>query len=620
MVHQGAKPYRAIKFACQLHVNGVRDRFLKLLFRSYFADYPMKASQFLVSTLRDAPADAEVISHKLMMRAGLIKKLGVGIFSYMPMGLRVIRKVEAIVREEMNRAGCIELTMPVVQPAELWQETRRFEKMGPELLRFKDRHDRDYVLQPTSEEVITDIARQEFRSYKQLPKNLYQIQTKFRDERRPRFGLMRGREFTMKDAYSFDRDPLSAKASYQVMSDAYRRIFDRFGLRYRAVAADSGAIGGDLSEEFQVIAATGEDAIVYCPGSDYAANLEKAEALVPTTPRGAATHVLAKTATPGKSTCADVAALLGVPLATTVKSLVLATDALNDKGETVNTQVWLLLLRGDHDMNEVKVGKLPGLANFRFATVPEIEAHFGCKPGYLGPLNLTLPVNVVADRDVAVMANWICGANAPDFHLTGVNWARDLSEPALVADLRNVVEGDLSPDGKGVLAIERGIEIGHIFYLGTKYSQAMNATFLNTYGKPQPFEMGCYGIGITRLPAAAIEQNHDDKGIIWPDAIAPFTVVICPIGPDRSPDVKAAAEALYADLLALGRDVLLDDRGERPGARVADWELIGVPHRITVGDKGLKDGQVEYQHRRDSVASKVALGDVVAMVQAKLAA
>ena len=580
----------------------------------------MRASRFFISTIKEAPNDAEVASHKLMIRAGMIKRAAAGSYSYMPLGLRVIRKIEAIIREEMNRAGAIELLMPVVQPAELWQETGRFEKMGPELMRVKDRHDRDFIIQPTSEEVVTDIARQELRSYRQLPRNFYHIQTKFRDERRPRFGLMRGREFTMKDAYSFDRDDAAAEKSYDLMFEAYKRIFDRFGLTYRAVAADTGAIGGSRSHEFQVIADTGEDAIVFCPRSDYAANIELAEALPLLSARAAPARTMQKTPTPGKANCADVAALLGEPLERTVKSLVLATDALNDKGETVNTQVWLLLLRGDHDMNEVKVGKLPGLANFRFATVPEIEAHFGCKPGYLGPLNLTLPVNVVADRDVAVMANWICGANAPDFHLTGVNWARDLSEPALVADLRNVVEGDLSPDGKGVLAIERGIEIGHIFYLGTKYSQAMNATFLNTDGKPQPFEMGCYGIGITRLPAAAIEQNYDDKGIIWPDAIAPFTVVICPIGPDRSPDVKAAAEALYADLLALGIDVLLDDRGERPGAMFADWELIGVPHRITVGDKGLKDGQVEYQHRRDSVASKVALGDVVAMVQAKLAA
>ena len=581
----------------------------------------MKASQFFISTLKEAPADAEVVSHQLMTRAGLIKKLGAGIYSYMPMGLRVVRKVEAIVREEMNRAGAVELTVPVVQPAELWQETGRFDKMGPEMMRIRDRHGRDFVIQPTSEEVVTDIARQELRSYKQLPKNFYQIQTKFRDERRPRFGLMRGREFTMKDAYSFDRDQASAKASYQVMAGAYRRIFDRFGLTYRAVAADSGAIGGDLSEEFQVIAATGEDAIVYCPHSDYAANIEKAEALAPTGPRPAATQALAKVSTPGQSTCPDVAALLGVPLATTVKSLVLATDETNEAGEITKSQVWLLLLRGDHDMNEIKVAKVPGLdKGFRFATVAEVEQHFGCKPGYLGPLNLCQPVNLVVDRDVAVMADWICGANEPDFHTTGVNWGRDLPEPTVVADLRNVVAGDLSPDGQGELAIERGIEVGHVFYLGTKYSQAMNATVLAEDGKPAFFEMGCYGIGITRLPAAAIEQSHDERGIIWPDAIAPFTVVLCPITPDRFPAVKEAADALYAQLLAEGIDVILDDRGERPGAMFADWELIGVPHRITIGDRGLKEGQVEYQHRRDSAATKVAAADILAHLKGRLAA
>lgn len=581
----------------------------------------MKASQFLISTLKEAPADAEVVSHQLMTRAGMIKKLGAGIYSYMPMGLRVIHKVEAIVREEMNRAGSVELTMPVIQPAEFWQETGRFDKMGAELLRIKDRHDRDFVVQPTSEEVVTDIARQDFRSYKQLPKNLYQIQTKFRDERRPRFGLMRGREFIMKDAYSFDRDESTAKLSYQVMATAYRRIFDRFGLRYRAVAADSGAIGGDLSEEFQVIAATGEDAIVYCPASDYAANMEKAEALAPAGPRPAAANPMAKTPTPGKATCADVATLLGVPLATTVKSLVLATDELDEAGEVAKSQVWLLLLRGDHDMNEVKVAKVPGLsAGFRFATGAEIDAHFGCKPGYLGPIGLKKPVNLVVDREVAVLADWICGANDPDFHMTGVNWGRDLPEPTLVADLRNVVEGDASPDGQGVLAIERGIEVGHVFYLGTKYSKAMNATFLGEDGKPAHFEMGCYGIGITRLPAAAIEQNHDERGIIWPDALAPFTVVICPIGMDRSPEVKAAAEQLYGELIAAGVDVILDDRGERPGAMFADWELIGVPHRVTIGDRGLKAGQVEYQHRRDAAAIQVAVGEVVSLLKGKLGA
>jgi prolyl-tRNA synthetase len=581
----------------------------------------MKASQFLITTLKEAPADAEVVSHQLMTRAGMIKKLGAGIYSYMPMGLRVIRKVEAIVREEMNRAGAVELLMPVVQPAEFWQETGRWEKMGPELMRVKDRHDRDFIIQPTSEEVVTDIARQELRSYKQLPRNLYHIQTKFRDERRPRFGVMRSREFIMKDAYSFDRDLDGAKASYQAMAGAYRAIFDRFGLRYRAVAADSGAIGGDLSEEFQVIAATGEDAIVYCPTSDYAANMEKAEALAPVGPRPAAANPMVRTPTPGKSTCADVATLLGVPLAITVKSLVLATDELNEAGEIARSQVWLLLLRGDHDMNEVKVGKVPGLDNgFRFATVPEIVDHFGTRPGYLGPVGLKKPVKIVADREAAVMADWICGANEEDVHLTGVNWGRDLPEPDAVADLRNIVEGDASPDGKGVLAIERGIEVGHIFVLGTKYSKAMNATFLDEGGKPQFLEMGCYGIGITRLPAAAIEQNHDERGIIWPDALAPFTVVVCPIGMDRSAEVKAAAEQLYADLMAAGIDAILDDRGERPGAMFADWELIGVPHRVTIGDRGLKAGQVEYQHRRDAAATQVAVGEVLALLKGKLAA
>lgn len=581
----------------------------------------MKASQFLISTLKEAPADAEVVSHQLMTRAGMIKKLGAGIYTYMPMGLRVIQKVEKIVREEMNRAGAVELTMPVVQPAELWQETGRFDKMGPEMLRIQDRHQRDFVLQPTSEEVVTDIARQELRSYKQLPKNLYQIQTKFRDERRPRFGLMRGREFVMKDAYSFDRDRDSAQLSYQTMAQAYRRIFDRFGLRYRAVAADSGAIGGDLSEEFQVIAATGEDAIVYCPNSEYAANIEKAEALAPQGPRPAASQFLTTVPTPGKTTCADVAELLGVPLNRTVKSVVLATDEINENDEIVKTQVWLLLLRGDHEMNEVKVGKLPGLdLGFRFATEAEIVAHFGCKPGYLGPVNLQQPLNVIADREVAVLADWICGANQADAHLSGVNWGRDLPEPDLVADIRNVVAGDLSPDGQGELAIERGIEVGHVFYLGTKYSRAMNATFLAEDGKPRHFEMGCYGIGVTRLPAAAIEQNHDERGIIWPDAIAPFTVVICPIGMDRSEAVKAAATQLHDELAALGVDVLLDDRNERPGAMFADWELIGVPHRVTIGDKGLKDGVVEYQHRRDTAATKVPVAEVLTLLKDRLMA
>ncbi len=579
----------------------------------------MKATQFFVSTLKEAPADAEVVSHKLMMRAGLIKRLGAGIYNYMPMGLRVIRKVEQIIREEMNRAGAVELLMPVVQPAELWQETGRFDKMGPELLRVKDRHERDFIIQPTSEEVITDIARQELRSYRALPKNFYHIQTKFRDERRPRFGVMRGREFTMKDAYSFDRDVESAGRSYEQMYAAYVRIFERLGLTFRAVAADTGAIGGDRSHEFQVIADTGEDAIVYCPDSDYAANIELAEALPPSAPRAAAGQPLHKTPTPGKSTCEDVAALLGLPLQRTVKSLVLATDERNDAGDVLKTTVWLLLVRGDHQLNEIKAGKLPGFAHgFRFATVAEIEDHFGCKPGYLGPIGTRKPVKVVADRTVAAMSDFVCGANDADFHYTGVNWGRDLPEPDAVADIRNVTEGEPSPDGKGVLAIQRGIEVGHVFFLGTKYSLAMNATYLDEGGKPQLMQMGCYGIGVTRILGAAIEQGHDERGIVWPDAMAPFTVVVCPIGYDRSADVKSAADRLHAELEALGIDVMLDDRGERPGAMFADWELIGIPHRVVVSDRGLKEGRVEYQGRRETQATPLAVGDVTAHLKGVL--
>jgi prolyl-tRNA synthetase len=581
----------------------------------------MKASRFFVSTLKEAPADAEVVSHKLMMRAGLIKRLSAGIYNYMPMGLRVIRKVEAIIREEMNRAGAVELLMPVVQPAELWQETGRFDKMGPELLRVKDRHERDFIIQPTSEEVITDIARQELRSYKQLPRNFYHIQTKFRDERRPRFGVMRGREFTMKDAYSFDRDAAAAAKSYDAMFKAYGAIFDRFGLQYRAVAADTGAIGGDLSHEFQVIADTGEDAIVYCPTSDYAANIELAEAVAPAAPRAAPKHALAKTPTPDRSTCEDVAALLDVPLQTTVKSLVLATDEKNEAGDIVQTTVWLLLVRGDHSLNEIKAGKLPGLkAGWRFATVGEIEDHFGCKPGYLGPIGTLKPVQVIADRTVAAMSDFICGANEADFHFTGANWGRDLPEPALVADIRNVLAGDPSPDGKGLLAIQRGIEVGHVFYLGTKYSAAMNAVYLDEAGKPQPMEMGCYGIGVTRILGAAIEQNHDERGIVWPAAIAPFQVVVCPIAFDRNAEVQAAAQSLHQQLEAAGVDVILDDRGERPGAMFADWELIGVPWRVVISDRGLKSGTLEVQGRRETEAAAVPVADVVAFVKARLAA
>jgi prolyl-tRNA synthetase len=579
----------------------------------------MKASQFFIATLKEAPADAEVVSHKLMTRAGMIKRLGAGIYTYMPMGLRVIRKVEAIIREEMNRAGAIELLMPLVQPAELWQETGRFDKMGPELLRVKDRHQRDFVIQPTSEEVITDVARQELRSYRQLPKNFYHIQTKFRDERRPRFGIMRGREFTMKDAYSFDRDPAAAAKSYQAMYQAYCAIFDRIGLTYRAVAADTGAIGGDLSHEFQVIADTGEDALVYCPGSDYAANIELAEALPLLSQRAAPKHALAKTPTPDRSTCEDVADLLGIPLAQTVKSLVLATDEKNAAGDVEKTTVWLLLVRGDHQLNEVKAGKVEGLkGGFRFATVAEIEQHFGCEPGYLGPIGTVKPVKVVADRTVALMSDFVCGANEADFHHTGVNWGRDLPEPDLVADIRNVVEGDPSPDGKGALAIQRGIEVGHVFYLGTKYSAAMGATYLDETGKPQLMEMGCYGIGVTRILGAAIEQGHDERGIVWPDAIAPFAVVVCPIGYERNAEVRAVAERLHDELAAAGVDVMLDDRGERPGAMFADWELIGVPHRVVVSDRGLKDGRLEVQGRRDAAATPVPVDGVVAFVKDRL--
>ncbi|HET7791926.1 MAG TPA: proline--tRNA ligase [Rhizobacter sp.] len=579
----------------------------------------MKASQFFISTLKEAPADAEVASHKLMMRAGFIKRLGAGIYNYMPMGLRVIRKVEAIIREEMNRAGAVELLMPVVQPAELWQETGRFQAMGPELLRVKDRHERDFIIQPTSEEVITDIARQELRSYRMLPKNFYHIQTKFRDERRPRFGVMRGREFTMKDAYSFDRDVASAGKSYDAMYAAYVRIFERMGLTFRAVAADTGAIGGDRSHEFQVIADTGEDAIAYCPSSDYAANVELAEAVSLIDHRAAPTQALAKTPTPGKSTCEDVAELLGLPLSQTVKSLVLATDEKNEGGDVVKSTVWLLLVRGDHTLNEVKAGKVPGLkGGYRFATTAEIEDHFGCKPGYLGPIGLKKPVKLVVDRTVAAMSDFVCGANEADFHYTGTNWVRDLPEPNLVADIRNVVEGDPSPDGKGKLAMQRGIEVGHVFYLGTKYSKAMNATYLDENGKPQLLEMGCYGIGVTRLLGAAIEQNHDERGIIWPASMAPFAVVLCPIGYDRSNEVKVAADQLYEQLLAQGVDVILDDRGERPGAMFADWELIGAPHRVVLSDRGLKEGKVEYQGRRDAQASSVPAAEVAAFVKAKL--
>ena len=575
----------------------------------------MRATRFFISTLKEAPADAEIISHKLMMRAGLIKRLGSGIYNYMPMGLRVIRKVEAIVREEMNRAGAIEMLMPVVQPAELWQETGRWQKYGPELLRVKDRHGRDFIIQPTSEEVITDVARSDIKSYRQLPVNFYHIQTKFRDERRPRFGLMRGREFTMKDAYSFDRDVPALQKSYKIMFDAYVRIFQRFGLEFRAVAADNGTIGGTGSHEFHVIADTGEDALVYCPTSDYAANMEAAEALPLITERAPATQELLKVATPGTDKCALVAELLNIDLRQTVKSLVLAVDGSEDG--KVKKQIWLLLLRGDHEMNEIKVSKVAGLQNSRMASEDEILETFGCVPGYLGPIGAKLPLNMVVDRTVAMMSDFVCGANEAGYHLSGVNWERDLPL-AQVADIRNVQAGDPSPDGQGVLAIQRGIEVGHVFQLGTSYSEAMKATYLDENGKPQLLQMGCYGIGITRILGAAIEQNFDDKGIVWPVALAPFAVVLCPMGLDRSELVKAETEQLYAALQAAGVDVILDDRGERPGAMFADWELVGVPHRIVIGERGLKDGKLEYQGRRDTAATAVPVADMVQFIQEKL--
>ena len=573
----------------------------------------MRARQFFVSTLKEAPADAEVISHSLMLRAGMIRRLAAGIYTYMPIGLRSIRKIEAIIREEMNRAGAVELLMPIVQPAELWIESGRWQKMGPEMLRLKDRHDRDFIVQPTSEEVIADIVRELIGSYKQLPLNFYHIQTKFRDERRPRFGLMRGREFTMKDAYSFDRDEAGARTSYQAMYDAYGRIFSRMGLKFRAVAADTGNIGGNASHEFQVIADTGEDALAYCPTSEYAANIEMAEALPLVADRAAATEALHKTPTPGKEKCEDVAELLGLPLTRTVKSIVLAVDA----PATANAALWLVLIRGDHELNEVKVGKVPGLnGGFRFATEAEILQHFGCKPGYLGPIGTLKPVTVVADRTVANMSDFVSGANAEDFHYTGVNWGRDIPEP-IVADVRSVVAGDPSPDGKGILAIQRGIEVGHVFS-GLPYAQSMNLRFTDEAGKAQTMLMGSYGIGVTRLLGAAIEQNHDDKGIVWPDAIAPFTVVLTPIGYGKSQQVRQVADQLYAQLQSAGVDALLDDRDERPGVMFAEMELIGIPHRITIGERGLKEGNIEYVNRRSLQTTSVPVADAFAFMRAQL--
>ncbi|MEQ9106612.1 MAG: proline--tRNA ligase [Limnobacter sp.] len=580
----------------------------------------MRATQFFLNTLKEAPADAEVISHQLMMRAGMIKRLAGGIYTYMPVGLRSIRKVENIVREEMNRAGALELLMPAVQPAELWQESGRWEKYGPELLRMKDRHDRDYVIGPTHEEVITDVVRKEVKSYRQLPLNLYQIQTKFRDEIRPRFGVMRGREFVMKDAYSFDRNQEAALKTYDVMYDAYRRIFTRLGLNFRAVNADTGSIGGNRSHEFHVIADTGEDAIAYCPSSDYAANVELAEAVC-NARRPAAGKAMEKVHTPGNATCEAVAAQLGLPLAATVKSVVFANEFV-EKDETKpvkRVQIVLALVRGDHEVNGIKLGKLTGVQELRLATEAEIVAVFGTKPGYLGPVGLTAEVRVVADRSVAAMGDFVCGANAADYHYAGVNWARDLAEPE-VADIRNVVQGDASPDGKGVLALCRGIEVGHVFYLGTKYSEALQAKFLEENGKPAVIEMGCYGIGVTRILGAAIEQNFDDRGIVWPLSIAPFEVVLCPIGYKKSDEVKLQADKLYQQLKDVGVDVILDDRDERPGVMFADWELIGVPLRVTFGDRGLKEGKVEFQSRDGKVEKRdVDVGEIFEQLRVELA-
>jgi len=562
----------------------------------------MHASRFFLATLKEAPADAELISHKLMVRAGLVRRIAGGIYTWMPLGLRVVRKVEAIVREEMNRAGAIELFMPAVQPAELWQESGRWQKYGPELLRLRDRHERDFCIGPTHEEVITDIARREIRSYRQLPVHFYQIQTKFRDEIRPRFGVMRGREFTMKDGYSFHANLTDLQREYRNMHDTYTRIFTRLGLKFRAVAADPGSIGGTGSHEFHVLADSGEDAIAYCPQSDYAANVELAEAVAPTTPRAIPKEEMKEVPTPGKKTCEDVTALLGVPLERSVKAIAVIRKA----GEAFH----LLLLRGDHALNEIKTSK--SIGEFRFASEQDIEQHMGCRAGYIGPVKGRSNVVIVADWTVAKMSDFICGANEAGFHLTGVNFGRDLPEPALVADIRNVVDGDLSPDGKGTLEIQRGIEVGHIFQLRTKYSEAMKATFLDEGGSTRPFEMGCYGIGITRIVGAAIEQNHDERGIVFPEPIAPFQIALVPIGYGKSTAVREAADSIYRVLTEAGFEVLLDDRDERPGVMFTDMELIGLPHRIVVGERGLKEGLIEYQGRRDREPRKFPLGDPLA--------
>ena len=570
----------------------------------------MRASQFFISTLKEAPADAEVVSQRLMLRAGLIRRLAAGIYSWLPMGLRVVRKVERIVREEMNRAGALEVFLPAVQPAELWQESGRWDKYGPELLRFRDRHERDFVIGPTHEEVITDLVRREIKSYRQLPKHFYQIQTKFRDEIRPRFGVMRGREFVMKDGYSFHTNFSDLEREYGNMYQTYTRIFSRLGLGFRAVAADTGSIGGTGSHEFHVLADSGEDAIAYCPDSDYAANVELAEALAPIHPRGAAIEVLDKKSTPGKIRCEEVAVFLGTAVERTVKAIAV----MHGEGEFS-----LLLLRGDHNLNEVKVGKLPGLDPFRFASDEEIERFLGCRPGYIGPVGVDRTrVRVIADRAVAAMDNFVCGANEAGFHLTGVNWGRDLPEPDFVADLRNVVAGDPSPDGQGQLELCRGIEVGHIFQLRTKYSEALACRFVDEDGQEKLMEMGCYGIGVTRIVGAAIEQNHDERGILFPAAIAPFEAVIAPMGYHKSERVRQAADVLLVELVAAGVDAILDDRDERPGSMFADWELIGVPHRIVVGERGLNEGKLEYKGRRDGEARMLPISEVTSFVAGKI--
>jgi prolyl-tRNA synthetase len=565
----------------------------------------MRASQFFIATQKEAPQEAELASHRLMLRAGFIKRLGSGLYTWMPLGLRVLRKVEAVVRDEMNKAGALELLMPAVQPKELWEETGRWAVFGPQMLKINDRHEREFCFGPTHEEVITDIARREIKSYKQLPLNFYQVQTKFRDEIRPRFGVMRAREFMMKDAYSFHTNLASLEQTYARMFQAYSNVFTLLGLEFRAVRADTGAIGGDGSHEFHVLADSGEDGLAYCPDSDYAANVELAEALAPITPRAVAAEEMKLVETPKQTTCEAVAELLGVSLQRTVKSIALMAS---DK-------FYLLLLRGDHSLNEIKVGKLDGLADFRFATPEEVRANLNdCPPGFIGPVKVGGNVTVIADRTVAAMNDFICGANQPKLHLSGVNFGRDLPEPILVADIRNVIDGDASPDGKGVLALCRGIEVGHIFQLRTKYAEAMNATYLDEQGQTQVMEMGCYGIGVSRIVGAAIEQGNDDRGIVFSTSLAPFQVAIAPIGMDKSDAVKEAATKLYNDLLAVGVDVLLDDRGERPGVMFAEMELIGIPHRIVIGDRGLKENQVEYQARTATEAQSIPIDEVLGFI------